>query len=191
MEEKQCTECGEKRTLDFYIKIKRYGGKLSAACRVCRNKRAETWRKANKEHDNELHRNQRMRNRELGLCPECSRPKLPNHILCDLHYCTAIARHAVGSQTIKAGQALLDKMIQQNYRCAYTNEFLELGTNCQLDHKNPASTHPHQKSDLDNLEWVLSDINIAKHNKTKNDFLALCKKICTYTNLHPIRGDYE
>lgn len=77
---------------------------------------------------------------------------------------------------------LKNKLQEQNYLCPYTGELLILRKNAHLEHKLPKARFPHLANDIENVEWVMDSINFMKHDKTKDEFLALIHLIHTNTN---------
>jgi 5-methylcytosine-specific restriction endonuclease McrA len=79
------------------------------------------------------------------------------------------------------GRKSLLKMLQdQQYRCALTGEELTPAT-ASLDHKIPLSQGG--TSDLDNLEIILLQVNAAKGSMTRDEFIALCRKVVAWQDM--------
>jgi len=119
----------------------------------------------------------RVISRSGGLCHNCRKPKLPHSsYLCEDHWFNKIA----ASNGIKGrdGGRLVRKIIEsQGYTCPYTGRTLILSLNASIDHKNPRSRFPDQVGLLENIEWVDVQVNSAKREMTKEEFLSFCKLV--------------
>jgi hypothetical protein len=102
----------------------------------------------------------------------------PQHRLCEGCYLHKQSRQRLGSG--KYWRILRDKLISQDYRCAYTGELLVLGVNDLLDHIYPAMRFPERAKDPTNLEWVSRKINEMKRDRTPEEFLTLIAGILDY-----------
>lgn len=78
-------------------------------------------------------------------------------------------------ETLK--EQLLNKLILQNYFCAYTDFTLVPGVNMSLDHIIPSSKDPERLTDITNLVWIDITCNMAKRNLHPSQFFALCKAV--------------
>lgn len=101
--------------------------------------------------------------------------------VCELCYCkrVAISRLGIG----KFGKDLLIKLNNQEYKCPYTGNKLVLGENAALDHKLPVSRFPDRAKDIENVEWTTREVNLAKNNRTPEEFIKFIESIKTYRNL--------
>jgi hypothetical protein len=68
-------------------------------------------------------------------------------------------------------QLAKELLIKQGFKCPYTGVPLTPGVNASIDHKNPKSRFPDQRSDWKNVEWVDWKINSMKTFFTKEEFL--------------------
>jgi 5-methylcytosine-specific restriction endonuclease McrA len=66
----------------------------------------------------------------------------------------------------------------QSYRCALTGKILT-PEDAELDHKIPLSKGG--TNQLGNLQWIAKEINKAKGSMTNEEFIAMCKRVATYT----------
>jgi len=64
----------------------------------------------------------------------------------------------------------------QRGRCAYTGR--KLDRTAQVDHKIPVCRGG--TNDASNIHWVCAEANWVKHNKTHDEFIALCADITAY-----------
>lgn len=78
-------------------------------------------------------------------------------------------------------EVLRDLLREQNYRCVYSDELLELGRNASLDHIKPRSKGG--EAVCENLQWVTWTVNRAKTDMTHDEFVTLCHAVAR-TNPH-------
>jgi hypothetical protein len=121
----------------------------------------------------------------LGLCGECGRyPHLPamsnnpTYRVCEICYIRKTALSCLGTK--RHWKVIQQKLYAQEFKCTYTGRLLVLGENASLDHIYPLHTYPHLKSDPNNTEWVLQEINEMKRNRTPEQFLTLIQHILHY-----------
>lgn len=116
--------------------------------------------------------------KDKGLCLGCrNQDKLPNNVFCKTCWLKGIARrNGFKTEDWKEFGRLLEL---QNYTCPYTGEKLVIGVNASIDHIKPKSRFPHLISDFTNIEWVSFEINMAKRDKTKEEFIEMCEVIVT------------
>lgn len=110
-----------------------------------------------------------------GLCYHCGDPALDavthrRFPICEVCYLKSRARYHLGS--FERWKDLRQKLEEQDFRCPYTGEKIELGRNDSIDHKLPTSKYPDLWRDISNIEWVTRAVNTAKGNMTKEEFLA-------------------
>lgn len=72
---------------------------------------------------------------------------------------------------------LKEKLVRQNFLCVYSHENIILGYNDSIDHIKPASKFLELKSDINNLQWVIREVNFMKDNLTEDRFFELINKI--------------
>lgn len=63
----------------------------------------------------------------------------------------------------------------QGGKCAYTGRELVPGTNASLDHKIPKALGG--TNDLENLQWVETNVNRAKNALAEDEFLSMCRAV--------------
>ena len=73
---------------------------------------------------------------------------------------------------------LKDILDQQHGICPYTGQQLVIGENASVDHILPRSRGG--SNDPDNLQWVVTQVNLMKHKLNHEEFLALMQEIMTY-----------
>lgn len=118
----------------------------------------------------------------MGKCWSCSQDTMPtSNSFCEKHWFAAMARWALGSGTIDNGNRLHEKLKSQEYRCPYSGVLLVPGDNCSLDHVLPKCRYPERAKDIDNLQWVLTDVNHAKAHMTHEEFVTMC---CVVADRH-------
>lgn len=98
---------------------------------------------------------------------------------CERCYLKSRARELLGSRT--HWKVLVDKLDACKWLCPYTGEKLVIGDNLSFDHMDPVSRFPEKKFDPNNIEPVSWQINVMKRDMTKDEFLALTRRICLYT----------
>lgn len=74
---------------------------------------------------------------------------------------------------------LKEKLIQQEFRCPYTQRELFLGVNASIDHIYPQSRFPEKANELSNLEWVDRSVNETKRDRTPSEFMSLIDEIAS------------
>lgn len=125
-----------------------------------------------------------------GNCKHCASKRMPNsNLYCEKHWFCSIAHSRLGLGSVSAGLSLQEKLTAQNNKCPYTGERLVPGKNCWLDHIFPTSRFPKKRTRIDNVEWVSSTINKAKHNLTKDEFLLLCSAVVAFTGNSRLRRE--
>ena len=135
----------------------------TAQCRPCTDRRRQS------RHDS------RRKRKEAGVCDDCGETRLPDHKLCRDCYLKVIAGLNTGSRA--NWEHILQLFYDQNQRCAMSGRKLILGKNAQLDHILPRSRFPELKHDLENLQWLHEDVNLAKRNMTPDEFVNLCEEV--------------
>lgn len=138
--------------------------------------------KAARERKTELARKRKRERVADGLCAECSSPQLEHSgSLCLRHWARGIASRGLRRSTLKVADALLEKLEGQQWKCPYTGTTLVPAKNCELDHILPVSRFPGLRSSVDNVEWVSRRINRLKSARTKEEFIAFCRLVASYT----------
>jgi hypothetical protein len=114
-----------------------------------------------------------------GLCIQCGKSEHAKHLVHCLHcWAGQVASARLGSR--KHGLAILEKLEQQQYRCAYTGRHLIPGKNISLDHVIPVAQAPELAGDVDNVVWCDLSANVAKYDLSRNDFVQLCKEVVAH-----------
>lgn len=70
---------------------------------------------------------------------------------------------------------MLQKLVDQNFKCYYTSLPLVPGLNASIEHIMPKSKKPELRKEIDNLVWVRREINAMKNNYGFNEFIDFCK----------------
>lgn len=123
---------------------------------------------------------------ENNICVLCLKEKClqplqgTTYPRCEICYYKDIAR-SNGFKT-SDWQYLKTKLINQKFRCPYTNELLVLGLNTSIDHIKPKSRFPEYYNDLNNVEWTTLTINRIKLNFTKEEFLNIISLVYKNSN---------
>lgn len=129
---------------------------------------------------------------DAGLCSGCGqRPSLETQTgqdagrLCDVCYFKFVARRYCGATHLWT--QLRDQIIKQQYQCPYTGEQLILGLNTSLDHIQPKGRFPELAQSLDNMQWVSTDANTIKHDRTPDEFIERMITMLTHLGYSVIR----
>lgn len=116
----------------------------------------------------------RLMLRQQGLCDDCAK-----HIAsfganrCRVCLFRNFAKKHLGG--VGWWRLLVKIWVKQRGRCAYTHRKLTLGVDASIDHVVPKDKQG--SLDLKNIRWVHLDVNIAKHSKSLDEFLSLCKDV--------------
>lgn len=117
----------------------------------------------------------------LGECVSCKRKRMPNCRRCERHWFIHVATQSMKSgDSVSAAEAIKEKLERQGFVCPYSGRKLVPGANASLDHIKPKSKHPELASDMENLEWVDVDVNYAKLDMSKEDFIKMCREVASY-----------
>lgn len=177
MNSKTCSKCGTENPLSKFLKHPQYRTGYGGVCRSCRNELYNKKRQANPEKYRRLDREAKQRSLAKGNCETCSKKRLSHSAkYCEIHYFANVAFRVLKTAKIDMAKRLQEKMDAQNWECPYTGTKLVLGLNCHLDHRLPIVRFPEFQRELWNLEWVSSEVNQAKADKTPSEFLILCHK---------------
>ena len=80
----------------------------------------------------------------------------------------------------KASAEALVKLIEaQEYRCQLSGVLLKPST-ASLDHKVPVSSGG--SDELENLQWVSTEVNRAKGSMSQESFIAMCKRVASWNS---------
>ena len=122
--------------------------------------------------------------RKASRCRACGGEPLPNSAHCLLHWAVRIGtdRRRGGIHSLAMATLMLQKLEQQGYRCAITGEVLVPAVNASLDHIVPQSKGG--SHDIDNLQWVIKDVNRARHNLSLSEFIDLCRRVVAHADRH-------
>lgn len=113
-----------------------------------------------------------------GRCHNCKLPTMEHSsCYCKKHWFIGTSKQRLNDGTVGAGRFLEELLVNQNYKCPYTGKILIPGVNCWLDHILPTSRFPELKYNKNNVEWVDKTVNLCKHNRTKEEFIKLCKQV--------------
>lgn len=119
----------------------------------------------------------RAEKRQSGVCIRCNEPVLENSTsYCLKHWAAVCMGHTCRHYNESFGILLIQKLKQQNYRCALTGETLIPSFNCSVDHIVPKSKGG-AVADLDNIRWVTVDANRSKGHLSDEEFVAFCKRV--------------
>jgi len=79
-------------------------------------------------------------------------------------------------------QELLELFNNQQGRCVYSGEPIEIGKTASLDHIVPCmgGNNRERITTIENLQWVSLRINYMKRELSEDEFLNLCQKVSTF-----------
>jgi hypothetical protein len=124
----------------------------------------------------------------LGLCTRCGVEKyLPSYSnrptktrRCQICYLKTVSFRHFDCEDYYID--LLHKLQKQDFKCAYTGDYLILGINDSLDHIFPKKKFPEKAKSLDNIQWVTRDINRMKSSFEETLFIELARKIANWVS---------
>ncbi len=76
-----------------------------------------------------------------------------------------------------SAESLLTLIESQEYRCELSGVRLE-PSSASLDHKTPVSSGG--SDEIDNLQWVSTEVNRAKGSMSQDAFIAMCKRVAAW-----------
>lgn len=109
---------------------------------------------------------------QAGVCTSCQAPATAGQF-CEEHWFRQVrVTHKLGPN----GVAILRRLwAQQGGRCAITGDLLVPGGNASLDHITPRSKGG--TSDEANLQWVTTETNWYKGDRSLTDLREWCRKV--------------
>lgn len=111
------------------------------------------------------------------ICVACGQAPATASRHCDACWFINVARKTVGNRARAAEiRQLFDA---QGGRCVYTGDVLVPGVNASLDHKVPQARGGGHE--INNLQWVVREVNHAKNAMSERDFLGLVRRIASHT----------
>lgn len=175
---RKCTQCGlELASVNF---SKSSGRNI---CKSCRNERERKYASNNRIKSRNYRKSKRLERISNGVCSRCSYPSLGHVTVCLYHWLFIKAITNLDGNPTKNAELLEGKLVSQKYKCPYTNQLLIPGLNCWLDHIKPKRRFPELARNINNVEWVSKEINIAKSDKTKEEFIQLCNLVHQHTSV--------
>jgi hypothetical protein len=182
MKYKVCYKCHKKLELnsDNFAISKKSSDGFDGRCKPCVNLISKKYRKDRGEEyriDNISKAKERTLERlKNGKCYNCNSERLEHsNLYCEKHWFQYAAKHHLKS--MKQWKELKSILENQKYKCCYTGLELIIGLNAGIDHKIPLSKNANLHQNIDNIQWVHSDINLMKRNHLENDFLNYIKLI--------------
>lgn len=121
-----------------------------------------------------------------GLCSSCGQKPFLSSMansdivakLCEVCYVKQVSAMRLG--TTKHWKLLLKILEEQDGKCPYTGQTIELGINAALDHKFPRSRFPDRKLDPTNMQWTTRLVNSMKLDSTHEEFVELVYHIFSH-----------
>ena len=109
-----------------------------------------------------------------NLCVDgCGQKTIGKSKYCLDCFCKAASRNAIGSNLL--AKELKNKLIEQDFTCIYSGRKLVPGINASIDHITPVSKNG--LDNINNLQWIDTQINTMKTDMDHDDFLSTCYKI--------------
>lgn len=121
----------------------------------------------------QYHKERYFSRRDAGLCPKCGDPATVGTLCLNDWFANVASNH--GLPRGSGGKALKQIWESQKGLCAYTGEPLVPGDNASLDHKIPVTQGGMYS--LDNVQWVVYQINRMKNDMTEDDFFRACRRV--------------
>lgn len=176
--DKKCSACGIiKPAVDFY-KLK--NGKLYCWCKKCSRKYQKADYQINSKRIHGYTTKWARKNKNNGRCIFCNEPLLTgNKNFCEKHYLINLISGRLGLRSIVVIEELKRKLFLNPF-CPYTGKKIILGENASIDHIKPISKFPELRSDINNVEWIDRQVNYAKRDMAKEEFILLCKHITNH-----------
>lgn len=161
---KKCIKCKKEKeaTRENFTKNNECKDNLHSWCKECNAKRVIK---------------ERLNKKENGICSHCKEKSLPNrsncayHTVCNILYNGNRIGRFEQLKTAKTKRnfvlSLLQKLEDQNYKCAITGVDIALGDNAHLDHIREVMNGG--SCNLENLQWVSATANLSKPRKYKEE----------------------
>jgi 5-methylcytosine-specific restriction endonuclease McrA len=124
----------------------------------------------------------RQRRMDAGLCPLCEQAPAGDATECLLHWAVRVGA-TKGYTTYTGARRLLAILEAQRFRCALSGVPLVPGRNASLDHIVPRCHNG--PNDLDNLQWVTTQVNRGKWDMSLAEFLEMCHAVVAHQARRP------
>lgn len=181
MNSKKCSGCKKEKSIDLFGKHSDCKGGYNSKCLACISEINKKYRQRNKERINKKGRERRKNLLISKKCSICSKQVLPDsNIFCEDCYLKTRSRQTLGS--LKFWKLLKEKLQNQNFKCAYTQEDLIIGRNASIDHIKPVFKYPELSDNIDNIQWVTKEMNWFKSKFTEEELFYYCSKILNTLN---------
>jgi hypothetical protein len=101
---------------------------------------------------------------------------------------TRLIDHAAqrGIEVTFTAKDIWELVEKQNFKCAlsgselvFPERFSEVASKCNASLDRIDSLKPYC---IDNVQWVLKNVNFMKHKLTQEDFIELCRRISEYNS---------
>lgn len=116
-----------------------------------------------------------------GLCIFCNIESLEYSNLCEKHFFLSLASSTLGDRT--KAEDLKHLFHLQDKKCYLTGEKLILGLNASIDHIISQSKRPDLKNNMKNVKWCSKKVNEIKRDLSYKEFIELCKKIISHSEM--------
>lgn len=166
MQKRTCAKCNQEFELsenNFYKRSNRPKKPFDSYCKKCRLIIGKKYY---------------QKSIDAGKCPYCSKKSLEHTVHCFVCYFKNLSYKTFGNS--KSWVKIAEVVYKQNYICPYTGDKLIPGLNMSLDHIIPHKGNKRLKADINNLQFVRYEINMAKHKMSHDEFIKMCKKVYDY-----------
>ncbi len=178
---KVCSHCKNKLDIHEFNASNRRSDKSQTNCKKCSKEISRQWKENQPDKYKVLMKNRRDSKKELKLCSNCPLSHLETCLLCEKCWYKRVSyAHFKTSEHWEFLKELAEK---QNFECPYSNEKLIIGFNMSLDHIESKFDRSDLNNSINNVQWVLKDINTIKNYLSHDKFLQVCKVVCERFNL--------
>jgi hypothetical protein len=138
----------------------------------------KSWQQRNRVRCAQKHKERRGQRKAQRLCQDCGKPVMPNsEARCEFHFLRQMLNRRIHVSSDALIERIKTKLMEQKWRCPISGRWLVLGINASLDHILPKSKFPEKAQDIENLQWVDTYVNFAKHDMSQEELVTLCREI--------------
>ena len=173
-----CKKCGTDKDFNEsnFPKDIRLKSGLRKTCRSCATAAVNAYQKSNRDKVSLSRRNREASYKNIGKCVNCKNPVVKNNkSYCEKHLVSMMASRHLGSK--KMYGFLIDLLLKQRHRCAYTGVELIIGENASIDHIKSKAKNLELFNDSSNVQWVDIRVNLMKRELHEIEFLDIINMI--------------
>lgn len=153
----------------------RYSRRIASSLCVACGERAPVANLTRCQRCADVDKNRRRDLVAAGTCRQCAKSLIKANGKCETCYLKHAALRHLGS-TKRWGE-LRALLRHQEFRCAYSGKYIDLGSGASVEHIRPTSSFPEEKHLISNIVWVDVDVNKAKQALSHDKFLDLCVSV--------------